>query len=649
MRRALSAAALVSAFACVAALGLRTQTAVDLGYHLAYGEQFLETGRIVDHDGAVYTLPPADMPVAERPAPGPGCWYDEAGRYRFPNANWLSQVLMAAAWRMAGVKGLGALNLLLAAGTGALLLATMLRCGVPAPWDAGALLLFGLVSFSRFDLRPELFGDVVLALQTLLFLGIAAEVHRGAAPRWGSVAAVVATQIVFVNLHSYFPLGVLLGGTVLAEALFLRARPALVRLIVLQAGVVLACLVNPWGWRLALLPIQTLVYLRANGIGGTPGSHPWSRITEFRATLGFGLPGLWGCGFLLLLGLAVAGCVGAAVRRRPALLLMIGGMTVVALSMRRNVAAGAIVVLPASLLSCSLFAAARARPVNASRRGETPAAAVVLAAALAFAYGIASSRFYKEEGYPFRFGAGLSPIEVPLTAAAWLDRHLPGKRVWCDFRNSSNLHFFTRPHRQVPIVSNTWAYPPALMVENRGLRNAEQPFDPVAERLGVDAVLIRWQDSPGLALELAHDPRWAVVHIEGRNLLFVRATGDQEGLARRAAGLLQETPPSALIARYARMDPFLDEALLPAGESLAAAGLLDQSVAVLRYVTEKMPGDARAWTYLARAYAARAARRQPADEAGASEDRAEAARCLLRAGRFSHAAGDREPLSPELQ
>ena len=32
----------------------------------------------------------------------------------------------------------------------------------------------------------------------------------------------------------------------------------------------------------------------------------------------------------------------------------------------------------------------------------------------------------------------------------------------------------------------------------------------MAEKLGVDAVLISWQDSPELTLALVHDPRWAV-------------------------------------------------------------------------------------------------------------------------------------------
>lgn len=42
--------AVASALVGMAALGTRTLTTVDLGYHLAYGEQGLATGRLVDHN-----------------------------------------------------------------------------------------------------------------------------------------------------------------------------------------------------------------------------------------------------------------------------------------------------------------------------------------------------------------------------------------------------------------------------------------------------------------------------------------------------------------------------------------------------------------------------------------------------------------------
>ncbi len=75
------AGAVAAAMTFVALLGIRTLTSVDLGYHLAYGDQLLRTGKIADHDGSIYTLPAEGLPAGRRPEPGPGCWYDSEGRY----------------------------------------------------------------------------------------------------------------------------------------------------------------------------------------------------------------------------------------------------------------------------------------------------------------------------------------------------------------------------------------------------------------------------------------------------------------------------------------------------------------------------------------------------------------------------------------
>ena len=74
------AGAVAAAMTFVALLGIRTLTSVDLGYHLAYGDQLLRTGKIVDHDASIYALPAEDLPAERRPEPGPGGWYDSEGR-----------------------------------------------------------------------------------------------------------------------------------------------------------------------------------------------------------------------------------------------------------------------------------------------------------------------------------------------------------------------------------------------------------------------------------------------------------------------------------------------------------------------------------------------------------------------------------------
>ena len=292
--------AVASILVCTAALGTRTLTTIDLGYHLAYGEQALATGRLVDHNPYLYALPPEDLPPADRPAPGPASWYDETGRYRFPNANWLSQLAMAAVYGQGGIAGLCVLTSVLVAALSALLLVGSRRVGLTWAASAAGLLWIGLIAYSRFNLRPELFGYLSFSALLLLLGPLVLDPKRAAELRPPQVLAAVGVQLSFVNLHSYWPLGPFLGGAVFFECLVrsvatpasdssaavprvwqrARNRSALLVLVML-----LMSFANPWTWRLAALPFETLAYLREYDIGGTPGAHPWSYILEFRQTL----------------------------------------------------------------------------------------------------------------------------------------------------------------------------------------------------------------------------------------------------------------------------------------------------------------------------------------------------------------------------
>ena len=80
-------------------LALRPMASFDIGYHLAYGDHFLRTGRIVQTNRFIYMK--LDKDTLSDPANcGPGTTYDPvADVYRFVNANWLSQVVMAAVHR----------------------------------------------------------------------------------------------------------------------------------------------------------------------------------------------------------------------------------------------------------------------------------------------------------------------------------------------------------------------------------------------------------------------------------------------------------------------------------------------------------------------------------------------------------------------
>jgi hypothetical protein len=604
-------------------LGTRTLTSLDLGYHLAYGEHALATGRLVDHNDYIYTLPPEGLSSSDRPAPGPGSWYDERGRYRFPNANWLSQVSMAAVYRWRGVTGLCLLTVGLTLALGLLALRISRRLELSWVAAAAGLVWLGLVGYSRFNLRPELFGYVAFAGELALLGPIVVEPRRAAEIDWRLFVPVAVLHLAYVNLHSYWLLGSFVSAAIFFECcvrsilaprgdagrhgrrLWRRAR--------LRSGALLAALfalsfANPWTWRLAALPLETLVYLQEHQIGGVAGAHPWSYILEFRKTLHPGFPDRVSdfaiAGMLLLAGL---GSVAALLRRRWAQFIVLTGMAVVALSMRRNVAAAALAVIPFGLAAVSPLVERFVERLGAARRSISTLAVCsgVIAVAAAITFSIVTNRFYLSEGHPMRFGIGIAHANLPIGAAQWLDAHLPDARVWCDMASSSTLHFFTRPHREVPVLSNTWAYPPAIMTELREVRSLQRPVERLVDEYGAEVAVFDYESSSALFRALVEHPIWELVHVEGRNVVFVRIEGSQADIAGDQS-LSALSDVQAYVTSQRRLDPALESALLYPGIAYLRAGLGMLAVETFTAIIRERPSWTEAWNYLGLSHLARA-------------------------------------------
>jgi len=640
--RILSGLAVAAVLALAVLLAVRPLSSPDLGYHLAYGERLLDTGHIVDHNEFLYTLPAG----GELPAPGPGCWYDSQGRYRFPNANWLSQAAMAGVWRHAGgANGLCTLQASLVAGIFLLTLLTMRRCQVPCSAAAGGLLLVAMTAYMRFTLRPEVFGYLLLAAQLFLLSG-----RRTSRL---TVAGLALLQLLLVNVHSYFLLGLLLTGAFLADRLLrlrwkrlgdpqrdvdrARLKAETIRLAAALAAQTAACFANPWTWRLAALPIQTLIFLNANDVaaaGPAGDGHPWSYIGEFFRPLA--QPFLHTkatYAYCLLLGLSACGAIAAAIRRRWAWLLVIALLAAVSLTMRRNIAPASMLIAPVALGALHrLLGGAWGRLSGRARREiAREFAGATLAAAAWFAFAVASQRFYFNERSPVRFGVGLSRLHLPLDAARRIGRGAGPGRIWADYDSSSNLHYFTPGRPGVPIVTNTWAYPPVVMREVLEASADGRAFREAAGRFGVSVVELRAGRATGrLVRYLAESPDWALVHIDARHVVFERRTDAVKGSAEPAiteAGF----DAAAFVARIATLDAVPAAAIHLGGLTLYHLGWDSAAIEVFAAAVQRAPGYYEAWNMRGLCLARRGTRRIRAGDHRGRADWREARQAFLKA------------------
>ncbi len=611
-------------------LGVRTFTAADVGYHVTYGLRTLSAGRPVDTDeGVIYLLPGPDAPPTGRPAPGPGNWYDAGGRYRFPNANWLTQVVFAAFWKIGGVAGLAVLRWLIVSGLFALLWVAMLRSGLPPLWQAGGLVLMAAAAYPQLAMRPGVLGLVLLAGQLIVLLPV---MDPAKAMTRRAAVLLVVLQVVLVNVHSYFLLG--LGMTVallagrLVRVAWLRSRPGAkeilarlrrdVRLLGASAGGMAAgCFLNPWTWRIAILPVQTLLYIRRHGITGsdpsTPHGHPWAQIGElygpFARVGADHFLATWA--FSVVLALMAAGAAGGLLRRRWAPVAILLALAGVGLSARRNISVATLLAVPIALHTLWPMGKEAARRISERWlcRIGLAAGAVLAIVSAALAGATVTQKLYTMDRSPFRFGVGLSEVSMPVGPAEWIGQHEPGGRIWTDFSTSSNLHWLVDSHPPVPLLTNTWAMPPAVVRRQLdysfGLLSVEQ-FSEFLDGQGVEVIVLR-AETPRhvLAGTLVQDPAWTLVYVDARYVVFLRTEGVNADLAAGQAITRNRIDTAGMIRRLESQDPVSWYARYFGGVTLLHLGFPEAAVEAIGPTMDHQGGHPPALTQYGKALAIR--------------------------------------------
>ncbi len=656
--RIVGIAATAAAGALAVLLAVRPFSSYDVGYHLAYGRHFLRTGRIVQTNRFIYTKLDKQR-LADPDELGPGCRYDAASdTYHFINGNWLSQVVMTLAYEAGGFDGLWVLQWAMVAAIFALMAVTMRRAlpaeqaGAPGPpgrrlgweWIGSAVLLAAMTGYSRFNLRPEVFGYLMLVAQWCLLVG----------PRfgWRAAAGVIGLQVLAVNFHSYFLLGIALTGVMFADV-FLRwvwrrsvtqeaagaGAGRLKWLGIATAGVLLASLCNPWHVRGAVMPVQTLMFMNRHDIaGGEPrtfAKHPWAAVGEFTTPFAKTLrhtKATWA--YFTVLSLAGVAGVVALLRRRWGWLAALAGMTAVSLKMRRNIAPAAMILAPLSLIVLADGWRWLAKRSSPPEPGRAPAkaresllarlprpvgiatAAAVIALSAWWIFAVLTQRFYYSEHRSWRFGRGVSSFSVPLAAAGWINQHAPAGNVFTGYDSSSDLMFLT--HRRVPILTNTWAFPPYMMrwvfactggqpafdAGARELRIAA--FDRAARDYGIEVVVLHsYPPTRPLMGVLGKSRHWAVVHIGVSHVVFLRRNGANAALAANCALSQKDFDLEGYIDRIAATDPVPAFALHSAGVVLRHVGWGNAAIRLLEKCIQIDPAYWGAIAQLGTAYGLR--------------------------------------------
>ena len=541
--------ACVAAAVVVSALSWFKLSSLDIGYHLAYGRHLLDTGHIVDRDPFLY--PETAVP--------------------FINANWGSQVIMALAERAAGPHGLFALRVLLVAvifactgfiarshaGTGGSA-DSVSPAGEPrrsaALWLAWTWLLAAMAGYERFSMRPELFSYAVMAAMLLRLV-------RGV-QTWRAIMVLGLLQLLWVNLHSYFLVGLMLTIAFLTGEAFkwllsdrhggrpprrggpseareepggpMRLPARRVRWLALALAVqIVVSLINPWHVRGAVFPLRTLQFLHGaevmGGAAGESAKSAWAEISEFQSPFSF--HGQIGSertihAYYVLLVVAVLGVVALARRRQFGSLLAVLILLAMSTQMRRNIAQFAFAATP---LACGAMAAAM--PLGRldrtlRRHGRLLLALATIALSAWWVYDIVVGRFYYVERRITReFGTGYSERTFPRAAVQWLAAHGELKPdLFVDYFSSSNTLPWLPSRFKLFVDTNTFACADETLRTAFNLGRGEIDHGEFFRKWGINIVLLHGGPDTQLLVRkmMTDDGEWALAYFDPHAVIFVR-------------------------------------------------------------------------------------------------------------------------------
>ena len=489
--------------AFAAALALQDIRSSDYWWHLRTGQWIVENGALPRVDPFTYSV------AGER-------WID---------IHWLHQLGLYAAHSLGGHAGVviakAALVLLLVG----LLAAVGGRRERPVV-SVVALALALVVASTRFMPRPELPSFVLLAAALGLF-----ERFRHRPDAW--IYAVVAVQIVWVNVHGLFALGLALAAIYLgAELLRPLSAPGeglridrVRRLASVAALALAASLANPNGLEGALYPLQQLQMVAPPDQRGLLGSIV-SELEPLLGTRGPPAP-LWYAAIAVLAAGSLAAMAANFRRLSVSDPLLFAAFGYLALGARRNAALFAIVAATIWVRNWN-EARAATPPAPGLRRVLAVAVAALLAAGT---IDVVRDGFYPRVGAQRESGLDIVESFHPVDAVDWIAREAPPGPIAHQLSVGGYLLWNLYPEYRAMLDGRLEVYGPERLVEH-WLRTPEDLLA-LDRRYHFGTVLLHYGlvSSDALLGWLNVSPDWRLKFVDDAAAVFVRADfGDPETL-----------------------------------------------------------------------------------------------------------------------
>jgi hypothetical protein len=501
-----AAALWVSLLALAAALSLQQIYSFDYWWHLRTGALITETASVPEADPYTFTVADA----------------------RWIDIHWLFQLGLHAIHSLGGHAAVaGAKLVLVFALVGLLASIGGLRSRPAVGVVAIALVL--LVTADRFAPRPELPSFVLLAAVLAVLDRQREPAGIGRSPparRAAGIAAILAIQLLWVNLHGLFALGIAVCAIYLVGELvggLAGQRPSAPRVRWLAAATALsaaASLANPNFVDGALYPLRQLAM-----IASPEGSEVFARLSaELRSPLDpRAAANPLATALLVTLGALSLGAMALNGRRlRTSDPLLFAAFLYLALAAQRNAALFAIAAAALLMRNFNDFLDHRPGRIARSPRLHAAGTALVCLVLLALAVDGALGRLLPRLGSYREPGFGVIDVVHPVGAAEWIARERPPGPIAHYQRDGGYLIWRLHPDYRVMLDGRLEVFGPGRLNALRIV--GPERFQALDRQYGFGVALLSYTRlARDLIPWLYRQPEWKLVFVDEVAAVFVRA------------------------------------------------------------------------------------------------------------------------------
>ncbi|MBA7524334.1 Photosystem I assembly protein Ycf3 [subsurface metagenome] len=499
----------------------------DIWWHLKAGQHIIRNQHIPGYDIFSYT----------------------ASNRLWTDLHWLFQIIAYGIWRPLGAWGLIMMKIVVVVSAFALLF----KVGYRKEWHIVSMVsifLAILVTSERFMVRPEI---LTLLFTSIYLLMLHQYKYEGLKFIW----LLPVLQILWTNTQGLFIIGpVLIFAYVVGE--YIANKIPLLRrwrcestvegkrfhtLLTIALLTVLACFINPYGFRGAVFPLVLFTRI------GTSTNVYAQTIIEFRKTLSIH-PVPFSIYFykILVVGSLISFILNVK-RTDLSRLLVYIGFLYLSLLARRNIALFALVAAPAMVCNVNSFLdSQKGVIVQKSKLIKNSQAIVCLFMSLLMLWlitGVSSGRFYRTTRIPKEFGFGISGMFYPAGGCDFVLENPISGNIFNDMAIGGYLIWRLYPQKKIFIDGRLEVYSKDFYASYLSFFQNYDFWKRTMDDYQVNCIILGHvvPGTQSLIQMLSQDNRWKIAYFDLTSIVFLKNTEENQEVIQKGIELSQSYKP----------------------------------------------------------------------------------------------------------